>query len=54
MLLFTTDQWQRLVPTSWEVFPNALSTQGCSTCRSTSPPMTDGFATTVSNNSRIS
>lgn len=24
--LFTTDQWQRLVPTSWAVFPNALST----------------------------
>jgi len=27
VLLFTSDQWQRLVPTSWEVFPNALSTQ---------------------------
>jgi methionine sulfoxide reductase catalytic subunit len=27
VLLFTTDQWQRLVPTSWEVFPNALSIQ---------------------------
>ena len=27
VLLFTTDQWQRLVPTSWDVFPNALSTQ---------------------------
>jgi DMSO/TMAO reductase YedYZ molybdopterin-dependent catalytic subunit/thiosulfate reductase cytochrome b subunit len=26
VLLFTTDQWQRLVPTSWSVFPNALST----------------------------
>jgi methionine sulfoxide reductase catalytic subunit len=26
VLLFTTDQWQRLVPTSWAVFPNALST----------------------------
>jgi thiosulfate reductase cytochrome b subunit len=26
VLLFTTDQWQRLVPTSWDVFPNALST----------------------------
>ena len=24
-LLFATDQWQRLVPTSWHVFPNALS-----------------------------
>ncbi len=24
--LFTTYQWQRLVPTSWEIFPNALST----------------------------
>lgn len=24
-LLFTTDQWQRVVPTSWDVFPNALS-----------------------------
>ena len=26
VLLFSTDQWQRLVPTTWEVFPNALST----------------------------
>lgn len=26
VLLFTTDQWRRLVPTAWEVFPNALST----------------------------
>lgn len=26
VLLFMTDQWQRLVPMSWEVFPNALST----------------------------
>lgn len=26
VLLFTTDQWQRLIPTSWEVLPNALST----------------------------
>jgi thiosulfate reductase cytochrome b subunit len=26
VLLFTTDQWQRVVPTSWTVFPNALST----------------------------
>lgn len=26
ILLFSTDQWQRIVPTSWEVFPNALST----------------------------
>ena len=26
VLLFTTDQWQRLVPTTWSVFPNALST----------------------------
>ncbi|MGC1184923.1 MAG: molybdopterin-dependent oxidoreductase [Candidatus Dormiibacterota bacterium] len=25
VLLFTTSQWQRLVPTSWAVFPNALS-----------------------------
>jgi DMSO/TMAO reductase YedYZ molybdopterin-dependent catalytic subunit/thiosulfate reductase cytochrome b subunit len=25
-LLFWTDQWQRLVPTTWEVFPNAVST----------------------------
>jgi sulfoxide reductase catalytic subunit YedY len=24
-LLFATDRWQRLVPTSWDVFPNALS-----------------------------
>lgn len=26
VLLFATDQWQRVVPTSWAVFPNALST----------------------------
>ena len=26
VLLFSTGQWQRLVPRSWEVFPNALST----------------------------
>jgi DMSO/TMAO reductase YedYZ molybdopterin-dependent catalytic subunit len=26
LLLFTTDQWQRLVPTTWEVIPNAAST----------------------------
>ena len=26
VLLFTSDQWQRLVPTDWSVFPNALST----------------------------
>ena len=25
VLLFTTHQWQRLVPRSWDVFPNALS-----------------------------
>jgi thiosulfate reductase cytochrome b subunit len=25
VLLFATDRWQRLVPTSWDVFPNALS-----------------------------
>lgn len=25
VLLFTTGQWMRIVPTSWEVFPNALS-----------------------------
>ena len=25
VLLFTTDQWQRLVPRTWAVFPNALS-----------------------------
>ena len=26
ILLFSTDQWQRLVPTTWEVIPNAAST----------------------------
>ncbi|MER2133263.1 MAG: hypothetical protein ABS910_01135 [Arthrobacter sp.] len=26
ILLFTTGQWMRLVPTSWDVFPNAAST----------------------------
>lgn len=25
-MLFWTDQWQRLVPTTWEVFPNSVST----------------------------
>ena len=25
VLLFTTGQWMRIVPTSWEVFPNALT-----------------------------
>jgi sulfoxide reductase catalytic subunit YedY len=25
-LLFSTDQWRRLVPLTWDVFPNALST----------------------------
>jgi sulfoxide reductase catalytic subunit YedY len=25
VLLFATDRWQRLVPTSWDVFPSALS-----------------------------
>jgi sulfoxide reductase catalytic subunit YedY len=25
VLLFATGQWQRLVPTTWDVFPNALS-----------------------------
>ncbi|QNE15217.1 cytochrome b/b6 domain-containing protein [Pseudarthrobacter sp. NBSH8] len=25
VLLFTTGQWTRIVPTSWDVFPNALS-----------------------------
>jgi thiosulfate reductase cytochrome b subunit len=26
ILLFATDQWRRLVPLTWQVFPNALST----------------------------
>ena len=26
VLLFTSNQWQRVVPTTWAVFPNALST----------------------------
>ena len=26
VLLFATDQWRRLVPTTWAVFPNAVST----------------------------
>lgn len=26
VLLFSTDQWHRIVPTTWEVFPNAAST----------------------------
>ncbi len=28
-LLFVSPQWRRLVPTSWEVFPDALPTWGC-------------------------
>lgn len=26
VLIFYTDQWQRLIPQSWDIFPNALST----------------------------
>ncbi|MBJ7400017.1 molybdopterin-dependent oxidoreductase [Mycolicibacterium sp.] len=26
VLLFSTNQWKRLIPTSWDVFPNAVST----------------------------
>jgi len=26
VLLFATGRWERLIPTSWDVFPNALST----------------------------
>jgi hypothetical protein len=26
ILLFATDQWRRVVPSTWEVFPNALAT----------------------------
>lgn len=26
ILLFSTDQWQRLIPVSWSIFPNAVST----------------------------
>jgi methionine sulfoxide reductase catalytic subunit len=26
ILLFSTDQWRRIVPTTWDVFPNAIST----------------------------
>jgi DMSO/TMAO reductase YedYZ molybdopterin-dependent catalytic subunit/thiosulfate reductase cytochrome b subunit len=26
VLIFATDQWQRIVPMTWEVFPNAVST----------------------------
>jgi methionine sulfoxide reductase catalytic subunit len=26
VLLFTTNQWQRLIPITWDVFPNAIST----------------------------
>jgi DMSO/TMAO reductase YedYZ molybdopterin-dependent catalytic subunit/thiosulfate reductase cytochrome b subunit len=26
LLLFATDQWRRVVPSTWEVFPNALAT----------------------------
>jgi len=26
VLLFSTEQWKRLIPTSWDVFPNAVST----------------------------
>lgn len=43
ILLFSTDQWQRLVPTSWEVFPNALST--AIQYGSLDFPANDGFTT---------
>lgn len=43
ILLFSTDQWQRLVPTSWEVFPNALST--AIQYGSLNFPANDGFTT---------
>jgi len=26
ILIFSTDQWKRLIPQSWDIFPNALST----------------------------
>jgi thiosulfate reductase cytochrome b subunit len=43
VLLFSTDQWKRLVPTSWEVFPNAIST--ALQYLSLDLPQNEGFAT---------
>lgn len=43
VLLFSTDQWKRLVPTSWEVFPNALST--ALQYLSLDLPQNEGFST---------
>ena len=36
-LLLGRGQWQRLMPNTWEVFPNAVSTNACNTCRSRFP-----------------
>lgn len=43
VLLFTSDQWKRLIPTSWDVFPNALST--ALQYLSLELPQNEGFAT---------
>jgi len=43
ILLFSTDQWKRLIPTSWEVFPNAVST--ALQYLSLDLPDNEGFAT---------
>ena len=43
VLLFSTDQWKRLVPTSWDVFPNAVST--ALQYLSLELPQNEGFAT---------
>ena len=43
VLLFSSDEWKRLIPTSWTVFPNALST--ALQYLSLELPQNDGFST---------
>src|SRR5262249_22063971 len=38
ILLFATDQWQRLVPLTWDVIPNALSPPTNSASSTFTPP----------------
>jgi hypothetical protein len=52
-LLFWTGQWPRLVPTTWEVFPNAALT-ALQYLSLTFPPMKAGPTTTASSSSPTS
>lgn len=42
VLLFATGQWMRIVPTSWEIYPNALSAVLGAYSGWTGPPRTGG------------